>query len=39
MLYNPQSPIDMVFNAVEDFADFAELAEQPMTQRQIVARA
>jgi hypothetical protein len=40
MLYNAQQyPIDTVFNAVEDFVDFAKLAEQPLTQRQTVARA
>ena len=36
---NPRLPIDVVFNAVEDYIDFAELALQLMTQRQTVAKA
>jgi hypothetical protein len=39
MTYNPKYPIDMVFNAVSDYADFADLGNQPMTQRQTVAKA
>jgi hypothetical protein len=39
MTYNARYPIDMVFNAVADFVDFAELAQQPVTQRQTVAKA
>jgi hypothetical protein len=39
MTYNPQYPIDMVFNAVSDYADFADLGNQPMTQCQTVAKA
>jgi hypothetical protein len=30
--YNIQHPIDTVFNAVEDYVDFAELGSQPLTQ-------
>jgi hypothetical protein len=37
--YNIQHPIDTVFNAVEDYVDFAELGSQPLTQRQIIAKA
>jgi len=33
LTYNPRLPIDVVFNAVEDYIDFAELALQPMSQR------
>ena len=39
MNYNVKYPIDMVFNAVEEFVDFADLAQQPVTQRQTVAKA
>jgi hypothetical protein len=39
VLYNPKYPFDMVFNAVEDFVDYAELGHQPITPRQIIARA
>jgi hypothetical protein len=39
MTYNPKYPIDVVFNAVSDFADFAELGNQPLTQRQTIAKA
>jgi hypothetical protein len=28
MVYNTQLPIDIVFNAVEDYVDFADLANQ-----------
>jgi hypothetical protein len=37
--YNARYPTDLVFNAVEDFVDFADLAKQPVTQRQTVAKA
>jgi hypothetical protein len=37
--YNTQYPIDTVFNAVEDYVDFAELDSQPLTQQQIIAKA
>jgi len=36
---NPREPIDVVFNAVEDYIDFAELALQPMSQRQTIVKA
>jgi type II secretory pathway component PulJ len=39
MNYNAKYPIDMVFNAVEDFIDFADLAQQPATERQTIAKA
>jgi type II secretory pathway component PulJ len=39
MTYNTKYPIDVVFNAVEDYVDFAELGQQPLTQRQIIAKA
>jgi hypothetical protein len=37
--YNTQYPIEIVFNAVEDYVDFAELGHQPLTQRQTIAKA
>jgi hypothetical protein len=39
MTYNTKYPIDIVFNAVEDYVDFAELGNQPLTQRQVIAKA
>jgi len=39
LTYNPRLPIEVVFNAVEDYIDFAELALQPMSQRQTIAKA
>jgi hypothetical protein len=39
MTYDPASPIDTIFNAVEDLMEYAELANQPYTQRQAVAKA
>lgn len=39
MTYNPRLPIDIVFNAVEDFVDFATMGQQPMTQKQTIAKA
>jgi hypothetical protein len=39
MPYNAKYPIDMVFNAVEDFVEFADLAQQPVSQRQTIAKA
>jgi hypothetical protein len=38
MLYNPKYPINMVFNAVEDFVDYVELGQQPITPRQTITR-
>jgi hypothetical protein len=39
MTYNTKYPIDIVFNAVEDFVDFADLGQQPLTTRQTIAKA
>ncbi len=39
MQYNTKYPIDIVFNAVEDYVDFAELGQQPLTQRQTISKA
>jgi hypothetical protein len=39
MIYNPKFPIDMIFNAAEDFWDYAELAQQPITMHQTIAKA
>jgi hypothetical protein len=39
MVYNPKFPIDTIFNAVEDFTDYAELAQQPITTHQTIAKA
>jgi hypothetical protein len=39
MVYNPKYPIDTVFNAVDDLADFAKLGNQPLTNRQIQTKA
>jgi hypothetical protein len=39
MTYNTKYPIDIVFNAVEDFVDFAKLGQQPLTARQTIAKA
>jgi hypothetical protein len=39
MTYNPKTPIDTVFNAVDDLADFASLGMQPLTEGQIIAKA
>jgi hypothetical protein len=39
MVYNPKFPIDTIFNAVEDFSDYAELAQQPITVHQTIAKA
>jgi hypothetical protein len=39
MLYDAKYPIDMVFNAVEDYVDYADMGDQPMTQKQTIAKA
>lgn len=39
MTYDPASPIDTIFNAMEDLMEYAKLANQPYTQRQAVAKA
>jgi len=36
---NLNKPIDIIFNALDDLADFAELSEMPYTERQIVTKA
>jgi hypothetical protein len=33
------APIGIVFNAVEDYVDFAKLGQQPLTQRQTITKA
>ena len=37
--YTPASPIDTIFTAVEDLADYAELNGAKMTQQQKIAKA
>jgi hypothetical protein len=37
--YHPGQPVDVVFNAVDDLVEFADLAGQPMSQRQTISRA
>jgi hypothetical protein len=39
MVYNIQLPINIVFNAVEDYVDFADLANQTLTSSQTIAKA
>jgi type II secretory pathway component PulJ len=39
LVYNIQLPIETVFNAVEDYVDFAELGHQPLTVSQTIAKA
>jgi hypothetical protein len=39
MVYNTQLPINIVFNAVEDYVDFADLANQTLTSSQTIAKA
>ena len=39
MAYSLHQPIDMIFNALDDLADYAELSDTPYTERQIVAKA
>jgi hypothetical protein len=39
MVYNRKFPIHTIFNAVEDFLDYAELAQQPITTHQTIAKA
>ena len=39
MVYNTQLPINIVFNAVEDSVDFADLANQTLTSSQTIAKA
>jgi hypothetical protein len=39
MVYNTQEPIDVVFNAVEDFVDYAFMGDQELTVKQTIAKA
>ena len=39
MVYNTQLPIDIVFNAVEEYVHFADLANQTLTSSQTIAKA
>jgi hypothetical protein len=39
MVYNPKFPIDLIFNAVEAFSDYAKLAQHPITTHQTIAKA
>ncbi len=39
MAYNTQDPIDLVFNEVEEFAEYAEMGHQALTQEQTIAKA
>jgi hypothetical protein len=39
LTYNPNEPIDNIFTAVDDLADFAELARTNISMRQCVSRA
>jgi hypothetical protein len=39
MVYNTQLPIDTVFNAVEDYVDFAFLGDQALSVSQTIAKA
>jgi hypothetical protein len=39
MVYNPKFPIGTIFNAVEDSSNYAELAQQPITAHQTIAKA
>ena len=39
MTYNTKYPIDIVFNAVKDYVDFAELGSQPLAPSQTIAKA
>jgi hypothetical protein len=38
MVYNTQLPINIVFNAIEDYVDFADLANQTLTSSQTIAK-
>jgi hypothetical protein len=39
MVCDPQQPIDVVFNAVEDCVDFANLGHQALSQQQTIGKA
>jgi hypothetical protein len=38
-VYDPQQPIDIVFNAVEDYVDFADLGHQALSPQQSIGKA
>ena len=38
MAYSLHQPIDLIFNALDDLADYAELSNSPYTERQIVSK-
>ena len=37
--YHPRQPVDLVFNTVEDLVDYAEMANTPFSQSQIIGKA
>ena len=37
--YHPRQPVDIVFNTIEDLADYAEMAKSPYSQNQIIGKA
>ena len=37
--YHPRQPVDIVFNTVEDLVDYAEMANSPFSQSQIIGKA
>ena len=39
LAYDPAHPIDIIFNAVDDFADFANLGLQPLSNLQKISKA
>ena len=39
MSYNPSDPVDDVFDLVDDFVEYADMARQPQSQAQTVAKA
>ena len=39
LAYSLHQPIDLIFNALDDLADYAELSDSPYTERQIVSKA
>ena len=39
MSYSLSQPIDLIFNALDDLADYAELSNTPFSERQIIGKA
>ena len=37
--YHPRQPVDLIFNTIEDLADYAEMANTPFSQGQIIGKA